>query len=86
MNNFYLRDDSNDLQLQIKDSLKKLSEQYSMNQYEGNNSLFNYYCTPFLYNKNTKKDYYYTNKFKEFNESNNHNLNRIYPFELCNDH
>ena len=32
MNNFYLRDDSNDLQLQIKDSLKKLSEQYSMNQ------------------------------------------------------
>ena len=63
MNNLYLKDDSNDLQLQIKDSLKKLSEQYSMNQYEGTNSLFNYYCTPFLYNKNTKKDYYYINKF-----------------------
>ena len=86
MNNVSLKDDSNNLQLQIKDSLKKMSEQYSMNQYEGNNSLFNYYCTPFLYhnnnNNNNKKDYYYANKFKEYNI----NFNRNCPFELCKDH
>ena len=82
MNNVSLKDDSNNLQLQIKDSLKKMSEQYSMNQYESHNSLFNYYCTPFLYHNNNKKDYYYANKFKEYNN----NFNRNCPFELCKDH
>ena len=57
-----------------------------MNQYEGHNSSFNYYCTPFLYhnnnNNNNKKDYYYANKFKEYNI----NFNRNCPFELCKDH
>ena len=47
--------DSNDLQLQIKDSLKKLSEQYYMNQNENKSSLFNYYCTPFLYTNYNNK-------------------------------
>ena len=76
--------DSNDLQLQIKDSLKKLSEQYYMNQNENKSSLFNYYCTPFLYtNYNNKKDFYIVNKYKENNEDNNQNRNC--PFEPCKD-
>ena len=55
-----LNDDSIDLQDQIKDSLKKLSEQYYMTQYN-NSSLFNYYCTPFLYNNYNMKNNYYEN-------------------------
>ena len=48
-------DNKNDLELQIKDSLKKLSEQYYMNnQNENKSSLFNYYCEPFLYNNHNK--------------------------------
>ena len=48
-------DNENDLELQIKDSLKKLSEQYYMNnQNEYKSSLFNYYCEPFLYNNHNK--------------------------------
>jgi hypothetical protein len=36
----------NELTSQIKDSLKKLSEQYY--QSDNKTSLFNYYCSPFL--------------------------------------
>ena len=46
-NSFDSNDDSNDLQLLIKDSLKKMSEHYYMSQ-NNNSSLYNYYCTPFL--------------------------------------
>ena len=77
---------ANDLQLQIKDSLKKLSEQYYNNPNE-NSSLFNYYCAPFLYsnnNNNNKKDYYFVNKYKE-NEENANNFYPNCPFEPCKD-
>ena len=70
-------DESVDLQLQIKDSLKKLSEQYYMSQYN-NSSLFNYYCTPFLYiNDNAKNIYYSNNK----NNENSTDASRNSPFE-----
>ena len=74
-------DESNDLQLQIKDSLKKISEQYYMNQYTNNSSLFNYYCTPFLYNNHNKKEYFIEDKPKG-NETveNVENYNPIYHF------
>ena len=76
--------DSNNLQLQIKDSLKKLSEQYYMNPNDNKSSLFNYYCTPFLYsNYNNKKDFYFPKQTKENIEDNN--LNRNCPFEPCKD-
>ena len=74
--------DSNNLQLQIKDSLKKLSEQYYMNPNDNKSSLFNYYCTPFLYSNYNKKDFY-PKKTKENIEDNN--LNRNCPFEPCKD-
>ena len=70
-------DESIDLQLQIKDSLKKLSEQYYMSQYN-NSSLFNYYCTPFLYNNYNAKNIYYGNN--ETNE-NSTDASRNSPFE-----
>lgn len=85
INKFNLKDDSNDLQLQIKDSLKKLSEQYSMNKYENQNCLYNYYCTPFLFNNFNKKEHYFVNKHNSFNETNNYNFNQACPFELCKD-
>ena len=43
-----------DLQLQIKDSLKKLSEQYYL--YDNKPSLFNYYCSPFIYKSYYRRD------------------------------
>ena len=57
INNSNLNDEGNDLQLQIKDSLKKLAEQYYMNPNESKSPLFNYYCTPFLFNNSNKRDY-----------------------------
>ena len=77
-------DDNNDLQLQIKDSLKKLSEQYYMNPNENQSSLFNYYCTPFLYSNYNKKENNCANKYKDDNENIN-NLYRNCPFEHCKD-
>ena len=69
--NFYIKEDSNDLELQIKDSLKKISEQYSMDQYENNNSRFNYYCTPFLYRNYNKNNLNFVNNNNETNTINN---------------
>ena len=65
--NSYIKEDSNDLELQIKDSLKIISEQYNMNQYENNNSRFNYYCTPFLYRNYNKNNYNCVNNNQETN-------------------
>jgi hypothetical protein len=65
--NSYIKEDSNDLELQIKDSLKKISEQYTINQYENNNSRFNYYCTPFLYRNYDKNNYNCVNNNQETN-------------------
>ena len=79
-----INDDGNDLQFQIKDSLKKLSEQYYNNQNE-NSSLFNYYCTPFLYtNNNYNKKDYFVKKYKE-GEENTKNFYPKCPFEYCKD-
>ena len=85
INNLISKEDPNNLDLQIKDSLKKLSEQFSKNPYENQNSLFNYYCTPFLNrNYNKKDEFFINNNSKETNESNN-NLYKICPFDVCKD-
>ena len=81
-----LKNEGNDLQLQIKDSLKKLAEQYYMNPNENKSPLFNYYCTPFLFNNSNKKDYFFPNNFQEKKEKNENiendgNLYRNCPFE-----
>ena len=85
-----INDVGNNLQLQIKDSLKKLSEQYYMNPKENTSPLFNYYCTPFLYNANKREIYYPNNTSKEDNlkNENNENDGKLYrncPFEPCKD-
>jgi hypothetical protein len=69
----------NELTSQIKDSLKKLSEQYY--QSDNKTSLFNYYCSPFLNNSQNRKDFYFVNKIKE--NRNDNNLYNKCPFELC---
>jgi len=71
----------NELTSQIKDSLKKLSEQYY--QCDNKTSLFNYYCSPFIYNSQHRKDFYIVNKIKE--NRNDNNFNNKCPFELCED-
>ena len=81
-----LKNEGNDLQLQIKDSLKKLAEQYYMNPNENKSPLFNYYCTPFLFNNSNKKDYFFPNNYQEKKEKNENiendgNLYRNCPFE-----
>ena len=73
---------NNELQNQIEDSLKKLSEKYY--QYDNKSSLFNYYCSPFIYNKHNKKDFFEFYKYKE-NENIHNTLYGNCPFELCKD-
>jgi len=68
-----------ELTYQIKDSLKKLSEQYY--QCDNKTSLFNYYCSPFMYNLQNRKDFYFVNKIKE--KRNDNNFYSKCPFELC---
>ena len=63
-NDFY-----EDLELQIKDSLKKLSEQYY--QYDNKQNFFNYYCSPFIYNSHNRRDFYFVNRYKENDDNNN---------------
>ena len=75
-----LKDEGNDLQLQIKDSLKKLAEQYYMNSNENKSTLFNYYCSPFLFNYTNKKNFFEKNESIE----NDGNLYKNCPFEPCN--
>ena len=83
IHNLMSKEDVNDLDLQIKDSLKKLSEQFSKNTYENQNNLFNYYCTPFLNRNYYKKDYYFVNNDNRETKGSNNNLYRICPFEVC---
>ena len=75
------QENSEDLQTQIKNSLKKLSEQYS--QYDKKGSLFNYYCSPFLFKAHRRKNIFFDNKGEA-----NINENELYmkcPFESCKD-
>mgnify|MGYP006873115167 CR=1 FL=1 len=77
-----LNGESNDLELLIKDSLKKMSEQYYMSQ-SNNSSLYNYYCTPFLYNNYNMNNYYFGNKNNEYeNNENIKDLTRNCSFEF----
>ena len=76
ISNYNIMDKDSDLDLLIKDSLKKLSDQYQTNEYENKSSLFNYYCTPFLHNNYNKKDYYFDN-FQNIDGFTN------CPFESC---
>jgi hypothetical protein len=55
--------DKTDLESQIKNSLRKISEQYYLNDNKG--YLFNYYCSPFIYNQNSKRNLFSLDKFKE---------------------
>ena len=79
--NFQENSFDNELTSQIKDSLKKLSEQYY--QCDNKTSLFNYYCSPFIYNSQHRKDFYIVNRIKE--SRNDNNFNNKCPFELCED-
>lgn len=70
-----------DIQLQIKDSLKKMSEQYY--QYDNKPSLFNYYCSPFVYNPQNRSNFYFVNNEENTNAYYHHNLYIKCPFESC---
>ena len=71
----------NEIELQIKDSLKRLSEQYY--QYDNKPTLFNYYCSPFIYNSHNKKNFYFVNKFEENASVNSIDSSCSCPFESC---
>ena len=84
INNNIINDNNDDLQMQIKYSLKKMSEQYY--QYDNKCSLFNYYCSPFINNSSYKKAYYYDNKDKvDIFVNNNKDVYLNCPFESCKD-
>ena len=72
---------NDELQLQIKNSLKKLSEQYY--QYDNKPSLFNYYCSPFVYNHQNRSNFYFVNNEENTNANYQHNLYIKCPFESC---
>ena len=73
-----------EIQLQIKASLKKLSEQYYL--YDNKPSLFNYYCSPFINNLHNRNDSYSINRCEEnINFDNNYKLLLKCPFESCKD-
>ena len=72
---------NDELQIQIKNSLKKLSEQYY--QYDNKPTLFNYYCSPFIYNSHNKKNFYFVNKFEENASVNSIDSSCSCPFESC---
>ena len=74
-----LDEDNNELNFQIIHSLKKMSEQYY--QYDNKPNLFNYYCSPFIYNSNFKNDLFINYIYKE--NSNDNKLYQNCPFELC---
>ena len=69
------------LESQIKNSLRKLSEQYYLNDNKG--YLFNYYCSPFIYNQSCRKNLYLLNNFKE--SLNDNIVYKDCPFELYED-
>ena len=76
-----ITENSEDLNTQIKNSLKKISEQYC--QYDKKGSLFNYYCSPFLFKAHKRKNIFFDNKGET-----NINENDLYikcPFESCKD-
>lgn len=79
--NFQENSFDNELTSQIKDSLKKLSEQYY--QCDNKTSLFNYYCSPFINKSIYKINLYGLNKYKE-NLSDN-DIYKNCPFERCTD-
>jgi hypothetical protein len=86
--NFNIKSDKSDknieFQLEIEDSLKKLSKKYPI--YNNKASLFNYYCSPFIYNSQNKKELYDVNNYMENNGFiNENNLYRNCPFEFCKD-
>lgn len=81
--NLNIKIDKNiEFKLEIEDSLKKLSEKYY--QYDNKSSLFNYYCSPFIYNSQNKKEYFNVDKCKENYKVHSDNyLYRNCPFEFC---
>ena len=89
--NFNIKSDKSDksdknieFQLEIEDCLKKLSKKYPI--YNNTASLFNYYCSPFIYNSQNKKELYDVNNYMENNGFiNENNLYRNCPFEFCKD-
>lgn len=72
---------NDELQLEIKNSLKQLSEQYY--QYDNKPSLFNYYCSTFVYNPQNRSNFYFVNIEENTNANYHHNLYIKCPFESC---
>lgn len=86
VNNNIINDSENceDLQTQIKNSLKKLSEQYAYRDYKG--SLFSYYCSPFLFKSHKRNNIFFENKDEEnINDLTKNDLYIKCPFESCKD-
>ena len=86
VNNNIINDSENceDLQTQIKNSLKKLSEQYAYSDNKG--SLFSYYCSPFLFKSHKRNNIFFENKDEEnINDLTKNDLYIKCPFESCKD-
>ena len=86
VNNNIINDSENceDLQTQIKNSLKKLSEQYAYCDNKG--SLFSYYCSPFLFKSHKRNNIFFENKDEEnINDLTKNDLYIKCPFESCKD-
>lgn len=76
------KESNNVMDLKIKDSLKKFSTYYNINQNNNNSLLFNYYYSSFLDNSYyNNKNLSISNKYNNFNENNNNNYNRNISFE-----
>ena len=74
------KEPNNSLELEIKDSLKKMSSYYNINQNNNNSPLFNYYCSSFLDNNINDKNISSFTQFHE-NNGNNNNFSRTFPYD-----
>lgn len=76
------KEPNNALELEIKDSLKKMSSYYNINQTNNNSPLFNYYCSSFLDNNINDKN---ISSFTQFNDNNgnSNNFSRTFPYDSC---
>ena len=82
INNDIFKEPNNSLELEIKDSLKKMSTYYNINQNNNNSPLFNYYCSSFFDNNINDKN---ISSFTQFHDNNvnSSNFSRTFPYDSC---
>ena len=82
INNDNYKETNNSLELEIKDSLKKMSTYYNINQNNNNSPLFNYYCSSFFDNNINDKN---ISSFTQFHDNNvnSNNFSRTFPYDSC---